>query len=263
MYQANGTYYTEEHSISFGEIMYNAQTGNTVFEVLANTWETWHLIPSSRPSIVNPEVVTKFVEIPGYDGALDLTEYLSGKATYGNRKGTLSFVVDNDHESWETIRQNIVNFFHGKRIKMRLEDNPEYYYVGRFKVGNWESGADHSSISFEYTLDPFKYKIQATGSDYPTIWDTFNFETDYDYSVLSPNVTVNNTPKTFSIYSGDYGFTPTAIWVSGSVTVSFGGVTRTMTSSGSVELGRSSYGANILTVSGIGAVKINWRGGSL
>ena len=264
MYQANGTYYTEEHSISFGEIMLDNSTNLSVFEVLANTWEDWHLIPSSRPSIVPPPVVTKYIEIPGSDGVIDLSEYLTGKATYGARNGSLSFVVDNDHESWETIRQNMINYLHGKKVKMRLEDDPYYFYEGRFTVGNWESGADHSSISITYNLDPFKYRIEATGSDYPTLWDPFNFETDYDYSVLSPNVTVNNNTKTFNIYSGDYPFAPSAIWVSGTTTVSFGGVTKTISSSlRSAELGKSTYGANILSVSGIGSVKINWRGGSL
>ena len=265
MYQANGTYYTEEHSISFGEIVYNARIGNNVFDVLANTWTDWHLIPSSRPSIANPDVVNKFIEIPGYDGLLDLTEYLSGKPNYGQRKGTLSFIVDNGHESWETIRQKIVNFFHGKSMKMRLDDCPDYYYVGRFKVGNLESGADHSKISIEYTLNPFKYKIEMNGSDYPMIWDTFNFETDYDYSSLYPSVVItNNITRLFVLHSEEYSFVPTVTLIYGNVTFTFGGITRTLTvPDSSVELGKSSYGANTLIVTGTGVFKINWRGGSL
>lgn len=111
MYQANGTYYTEEHSISFGNLVLN-NSSQTVFEVTVNSWEDWHLIPSSRPSITPPPVVSKYIEIPGSDGVLDLTEYLTGKAVYGPRNGTLSFIVDNDHESWETIRQNMINYLH-------------------------------------------------------------------------------------------------------------------------------------------------------
>ena len=264
MYQANGTYYTEEHSISFGDIALDNTTNLTVFEVLANSWEDWHLIPSSRPSIAPPPVVTKYIEIPGSDGVLDLSDYLTGKANYGPRTGTLSFLVDNDHESWETIRQNMINFLHGKTVKMRLEDDPHYFYVGRFTVGNWESGASNSAVSVSYNLDPFKYRIEPTGSDYPTLWDPFNFETDYDYSVLSPYVEVSNNTKTFSIYSGDYPFIPSATWVSGTTTVSFGGVTKTLSSSSrNAELGKSTYGSNLLSITGLGSVKINWRGGSL
>ena len=264
MYQANGTYYTEEHSISFGEIMTDSSIGNTVFGVLANTWEDWHLIPSSRPAIVHPSIVTKYIDIPGSDGQLDLSEYLTGKVNYGTRNGSLSFAVDNYHEDWETIRQKMANFLHGKKIKMKLEDDQKYFYQGRFTVGNWESGSDHSSISISYVLDPYKYEIQLTGSDHPVLWDPFNFETDYDYSVLYPNVTVNGNTKSFNIYSYDYGFIPTATWVSGSVTVSFGGITETLSNSHrTADLGKSSYGMNILSITGIGSVKINWRGGSL
>ena len=265
MHHANGTYFSEQHSISFGKIMLSINNGaiQSVFEELANTWTDWHLIPSSRPSIANPSVVTKYVDIPGHDGFYDLTEFLSGKPNYGKREGTLQFIVDNNHESWEVIRQKIVNFLHGKEMQMRLQDDPQYYYSGRFTVGNWESGADHSSISISYQLYPFKHKIEAEGSDHPTLWDQFCFEADYDYSILSPVISVNNTPKTFNIHAEEYGFSMIATWVSGHVTVSFGGVTRTLSSPDTVELGISHYGNNILSVTGIGSIKVNWRGGSL
>ena len=262
MYQANGTYYTEKHSISFGNLA--TVNSDTEFVPIANTWMDWHLIPSSRPAIAHPSIVTKFIEVPGSDGMLDLTDYLTGKALYGQRQGSISFVVANDFEHWETIRQNITKTLHGKKLKMVLQDDPEYYYEGRFTVGNWESGADHSSISITYNLEPYKIRIHPEGSDNPVIWDTFNFETDYDYSVMSPTIDVNGDVKTFDIYAYDYTFKPTAYWVSGLVNVSFGNTTRAMKADFTeAELGPSSPGHNILRVAGTGSVKVKWRGGSL
>ena len=96
------------------------------------------------------------------------------------------------------------------------------------------------------------------------IWDTFNFETDYDYyTLMGDPIVVTGTTKTYNIYAMDYSFAPTATWVSGNVTVNFGGVTKTLSSAGSQVLGNTSNGTNILSVSGTGSVQITWRGGSL
>lgn len=264
MYRKNGTYYTEEHSVSFGDIITTTRDGVTYtdFETQANSWEDWHLIPSSLPVIANPTIVTKYVEIPGMNGMLDLTEYLKGSPVYGQRQGTLSFYVDNGHDHWETIRQDMVALLHGKVMKLRLMDDPGYYYQGRFTVGNWEPGADYSKISITYQLDTYKLSIQASGGE-PVIWDTFNFETDYDYSVLYPSVSVTGSAKRFDIRAEDFPITVIVNWVSGSVVASFGNVTRTISSTGSYTLGTISNRVGTLTLSGNGTVSVMWRGGSL
>ena len=111
MYQSNGTYYTEEHSISFGNVKAVTEGGKTydTFEVIANTWTDWHLIPSSRPSVVPPTIVTKYVEIPGADGVLDLSNFLTGRPTYGQRQGSFSFVVDNHIKSADDVLNELKN----------------------------------------------------------------------------------------------------------------------------------------------------------
>lgn len=268
MYSANGTFYTEDHSVSFGTLVTRSSGGLTYYDFSddANTWTDWHLIPSSRPSIAHPSFITKFVEIPGADGVLDLTTFLTGRPVYGQRQGSLSFIVDNWHEGWETIRRKMVDLLHGKRTKMRLMDDPGYYYEGRFTVGQWNSGADHSTIQISYQLDPYKLKIQEEGTS-PILWDPFNFEIDYDYFTAWPggsNAITNHIPAgTYYVYASDYPFTPVAKWVSGTMTVSFGGVTKTLRSSGTETLGTCQPGRNTLTVSGSGYVDITWRGGSL
>ena len=148
---------------------------------------------------------------------------------------------------------------HGKRLKMRLSSDPEYYYEGRFSVGPMESGASYSSISITYQLDTYKFTIQSQGSD-PILWDTFNFETDYDYSVVfSEGITAG----TYYIYANDYPIEPVATYVSGSGTISFGGVTQSMSSVGSKTLGKASTGRNSLVITGTLKVNIAWRGGLL
>ena len=265
MYYRNGTYYTEEHSVSFGDLVTRSSGGQSYvdFSDAYNTWDTWHLIPSSRPSIAHPTIVTKFVEIPGSHGMLDLTTYLTGGIIYGQRQGSLDFQIDNGHESWEAIRRDITRALHGKRLKMRLMDDPQYYYEGRFTVGQWTSGATNSSIQITYQLEPFKIRINPMGTT-NQLWDPFNFDTDYDWSaVMSTAISVSGSTKTFDIYAGDYAFTPTLIWVSGNITASFGGVTQSLSGVGSRTLGPASNGMNRLTVSGNGSCRIEWREGGL
>ena len=58
------------HSITFGD---------------KNTWDDWHLIPSKRPSFNPPNVKSQYVDIPGGNGVLDLTESLTGYPLYNTR----------------------------------------------------------------------------------------------------------------------------------------------------------------------------------
>lgn len=61
----------------------------------ANTWDSWFLVPTSRPLVNPPSVKTHFVTVPGASGVLDLSEYVSGEPVYGNRTGSWEFYVMN------------------------------------------------------------------------------------------------------------------------------------------------------------------------
>lgn len=133
-----------------------------------NTYSDWHLVPDSRPVIAQPELKTSMVDIPGGQGNLDLSEALTNYPLYGNRTGTLNFNVLNGYGDWKDRHQEIANYIHGKELTMSLEDDPDWYYTGRFSFG-WESPNDGtwSKVSIDYDLDPFK-----TSSDIYTVSET-------------------------------------------------------------------------------------------
>ena len=155
MFNQNGVYYDEQHTISFGSVS-NGSWSNSY-----NTWTSWHLIPTSRPYVAQPAFTPKFVEVPGMNGQLDLTNYLTGGPTYGMRTGSFSFYMINHDGTLdpENLRYQIVNALHGKTWKMKLQDDPNYYYEGRFTVGNVEPGQQVSTITISYTLNPYRVKI--------------------------------------------------------------------------------------------------------
>ena len=144
------------HSITFGD---GTLDGNGHFAG-KNTWVDWHLLPSSRPIVAQASVNTVFVNIPGrVNGPINLSNYLTGSPVYGQRSGSFEFLVDNDHEYWETIRMKIANYLHGKRMRMCLEDDPDYYYEGRFTLASFASEPTNSKLVINYTLNPYKYRI--------------------------------------------------------------------------------------------------------
>ena len=106
--------------------------------------------------------------------------------TFSNRTGELDFYVNNmdpRYTDWINIRRSIAAFLNGKRLKMFLEDEPGYYYEGRFTFPTWKTESNFSHVSIKYTLDPFRYPIKYTVDGRETYsnpyWDPFNFETDY------------------------------------------------------------------------------------
>lgn len=148
------------HSIQFGD---------------KNTWEDWFIVPNEFPRFTPPEPKTTVIEIPGADGSLDLTEALTGDVKFKDRTGSLEFYAYNDNNPWFHKYTELINYLHGQRLQVVFEDDPAYYWLGRFKVNEWKSNPP-TSIVIDYTVEPYKYEnIDKT---YRWKWDPHNFDTD-------------------------------------------------------------------------------------
>lgn len=163
------------HSITFGD---------------KNTWDDWHLIPSKRPSFNPPTVKSQYVDIPGGNGVLDLTESLTGYPLYNTRTGSWEFYVENRFKPWDELYSEISNYLHGQKLRAILEDDPDFYYEGRFTVDEWNSDSWWSKITISY--DVYPYKKELTSSLENWLWDPFNFETGIvrEYGELEVNDTL-------------------------------------------------------------------------
>ena len=142
-----------------------------------NTWNNWHLIPTSRPTFSMPSQKTNSIEIPGTDGVIDLSYALTKYPTFSNREGSFEFIVENDFKPWNVLYSEIAAFIHGQRLRCVLEDDPEYYYEGRFWIESWNSNNNgtYSTITIGYSVNPYKTLILSTSDTW--IWDPFNFYT--------------------------------------------------------------------------------------
>ena len=65
---------------------------------------------------------------------------------------------------------SILNYLHGVRHTVILEDNPAFQYVGRLAVNEWKSDQKRSIISIDYNLDPFKYST-VSSDDTDWLWN--------------------------------------------------------------------------------------------
>lgn len=148
-----------------------------------NTWDDWHLVPTSRPLVNPPNVKTHYVAVPGRDGELDLTEALAGKPVFQDRSGDWEFFVINSGQlepnssygEWYSRYTTIMQYVHGQYFEIILDDDPYYCYKGRLTVKEWNSEKGNSLITLSYILNPYKWNINDAAEDW--LWDPFNFET--------------------------------------------------------------------------------------
>ena len=123
-----------------------------------NTWDDWHLIPTKRPHVGPPELEYMYQnELPYSE--LDLQNNQKPLGIYKSRSASWEFAVENGHEDWISIYHKIMLGLHGKIGTFTLEDDPEWYYVGRFNVKEWDSGDSYSTVTIEALCEPYKYRV--------------------------------------------------------------------------------------------------------
>lgn len=141
-----------------------------------DTYDDWRLVPESRPLVNPPDVKTEYLDVPGADGSLDYTEALAG-IKYKDREGEWTFYVLNELSGlkgsfmrWDQLYSTIMKAIHGKRKRIWLESDPDYYYIGRLFVSNWKSSKDYSQITIKYIIEPWKYPVTTT-ANYDWMWN--------------------------------------------------------------------------------------------
>lgn len=134
------------HSITF-----------TIDSATYNTWDNWRLIPVKRPHVGPPEQEIMYQNELQYE-PLDLT--LPGQfGILKQRQASWQFAVYNDYAeyNWATVYSNVMMALQGKIGTFYFEDDPSYFYRGRFHVSEWDSGESYSTITIEAECEPYKY----------------------------------------------------------------------------------------------------------
>lgn len=97
--------------------------------------DKWGVVASY--SITPPEVVMKYIEIPGRNGRIDASEALTGYPTYLDRELKVQLlIVEKTPEEFQKIYDEIYEALHGRRLNASVTYDAEYHYTGRWAVAS-------------------------------------------------------------------------------------------------------------------------------
>jgi len=186
---------------------------------------------------------TTYVDVPGSDGALDLTE-AHGDVKYGNRVHTFTFTVHpSETKTFDEKVTEIANALNGRHFdNITLDRDPGYYWQGRCSVKEYKQNKRIKQIVVTATVKPYKLKK--------------------DITVFRQALTAEATP--IILTNGRKTVVPTIECTEENTVVVFGDISQTLgvgtfkvLDIGLVE------GDNVLTVSGSGTITFKYQEGEL
>lgn len=124
-----------------------------------HSYRDFGLILSSKV-IGAPSPKTEQIDIPGGDGVLDLTEFF-GEVKYNNRTLTFEFSTIVPQSEFMPLFSRVQNALHGQKMKITLDDEPEWFYIGRLSVSEWKAEKRIGKLTVECDCEPFKYRISS------------------------------------------------------------------------------------------------------
>lgn len=105
-----------------------------------------------------PQIQANYVEIPGRDGTLDMTEGF-GSVRYMDRVIPLTLYALAPYDS---AVFEFVNDVHGKRLSIMFDRDVDFFYTGRVTVDGIEKLDGYCTITVTVTAEPYKYKQDIT-----------------------------------------------------------------------------------------------------
>lgn len=108
---------------------------------------------------------TTYVDIPGADGSIDLTE-AHGDVRFSDRthKFTLTMnpMGDLSESAWEAKKTALCNALNGRACRITLDKDPDYYWIGRLTVDSFKSSKRVRQFAISARVKPYKFKQTET-----------------------------------------------------------------------------------------------------
>lgn len=110
------------------------------------------------------EYQENYVEVPGRNGALDLSTALTdGEPRYNSR--TLEARLersDGTRLEREAAIETMINWLDGWKMDIRLPDDELHYITGRVHVAKEYNDPAHAAVIVTATVDPWRYNLNET-----------------------------------------------------------------------------------------------------
>lgn len=206
-----------------------------------HSYDDLRLVLASK-EIGSPSVKTRKIEVEGADGELDLTDFF-GEPKYENVTHKFTFSTMEPQSEFLEQFSRIKNALHGKKMRVILDDDPLFYYMGRLHVSSFTTDKGIGTVSIEADCEPYKYKLAKTVVT-KAVSGTSTITLTNSRKRAVPEVSIQATGSLNLVYQQSY------IWDLGSGTY-------TLPELELVE------GENSITVTGTGTITFTWQEGSL
>ena len=199
------------------------------------------LILTSK-EIGSPEIKVRKIEIEGADSAIDYTDFF-GEPKYSDVTHKFNFSTIVHQAEFLSLFSTVKNTLHGKKMRIILDDDPLFYYVGRLNVSRFTNEKNIGNISVEADCEPYKYKLAKT--------------------VVSK--TVNGTNNVVLVNGRKMAVPEVKITTEGTIRIEYQGVNIWDLGSGSFTLPELELveGENLVTVTGTGTITFTWQEANL
>lgn len=230
-----------------------------------HSYNNFGMIPARKITVTPPVPKTNYIEIPGADGMLDMSESLTGCVLYQNRALEGDFNVNAPRSKWPRMQTEMMNQIQGESMRLILDEEPSFFYFGRPQIAEWKYvNNNHALVKIKADIEPYKYERYGSMEDW--VWDDFCFETDIirEYK----DIVVDDTQVRLTIPGRKKKVIPTiyATVADGDrLTVAYGGGTWALDNGANkiVDIAISSITENVLLFTGKGTVSVDYRGGAL
>lgn len=207
-----------------------------------HSYEDLNLILSVCPDMPPAKPKTTYIDIPGADGSLDLSE-VHGEVRFSERENKYTFTMHPAEEmTWEEKMSEVSNLLNGKRMQMVLDKDADYFWDVRVTVDSYNSDKYLHQIVISVKAMPYKYR------QYYTVRE----------------ISLTGTENTVNLSNGRKTVCPVIECSNNDTSITFENATYKL-SAGKHELLdiQLKQGLNKVTVSGTGTVTFTYREGEL
>lgn len=139
------------------------------------------------------------VDVPGADGAKDLSTQPAGRVVYGDREITWTFALY-PGDKWDQKHREVSNALNGLACDIVLDTDPGYYYQGRLTVKSYKLDGLLRQIVITAICRPYKLKVGETSIMFGLNTTVKTLSLTNGRKVVVPSITV--TAETTLIWQG-------------------------------------------------------------
>lgn len=127
-----------------------------------HTFHDLGLLLKGYPKITPPKAKVRFVDVPGADGALNVSRVLTGFMLYERRTISMEFNILEERDLWPEIHSSVMDELHGLELEIILDDDPEFFYTGIVSVDDYDPQNVTSGVRITADVEPYKTRIEPT-----------------------------------------------------------------------------------------------------